>query len=84
MNNILEIKSIYSSNQWRLIRYLVLFGRQQFTWVEIADLFEIKPYGSLQQKKKGANDTWRSLNKRCLAKGVSLVELEEHFRTEQR
>lgn len=79
MKNTQQIKSTFNENEWRMIRYIALFGKGDLTWETLSDLFHIKPFGDTRQKTKGANDVWRKFKKRTEKQGYTLDEIIGYF-----
>ena len=52
-------KNQFKSNEQILIEDLILNGKNERTWLDIAIQYNIRPEGDLDQRKKSANDIWR-------------------------
>lgn len=53
-----ELRSFFKQNEWNLIQSILKNGKTE-TWVSLAEKYNVKPEGDLNQKKKGANDIYR-------------------------
>lgn len=60
-----ELKGLFRENEWELIQHILKEGKTT-SWLALAIKFDIKPEGSLPQKRKGANDVWRKFTKKRL------------------
>lgn len=61
MNN---LKEKFESNEWAMIQALLTVPQvKDMTWYDIAVLFNIKPKGDYNQRRKASNDIWRKYNR---------------------
>lgn len=75
MNN---LKEKFESNEWAMISSLLTVPQaRNMTWYDLAVLFNIKPGGSYDQRRKASNDIWRKYNK--LVESETIKEEEEIF-----
>lgn len=62
MNN---LKEKFENNEWAMIQALLTYPQisKDMSWFDIAILFDIKPDGNYDQRRKASNDVWRKYNK---------------------
>ena len=53
----------FKNNEQALINDILRNGKQDRTWFQIAETYNIRPEGDSEQRKKSANDIWRRYNK---------------------
>ena len=53
----------FKNNEQALINDILRNGKQDKTWFQIAETYNIRPEGDSEQRKKSANDIWRRYNK---------------------
>ena len=56
-------KNQFRNNEQALINDILTNGKQDRTWFQIAETYNIRPEGDSEQRKKSANDIWRRFNK---------------------